>query len=129
MFLISSYGTPLAQRATYLALHITLFGPDGTLNYDYIATNSINYLLIAFPMAHTLTIAEPIWLMLQKLSKTLMYMHFVFCKFHLWSYQSTCTCQQGCRNIETTLGPGPHIHVLCIQFSFNLHYIYWKCPA
>ena len=47
MFLISSYGAPLAQRASYLALHSSLFGPDGALNYDYIVTNSINFLLIA----------------------------------------------------------------------------------
>ena len=46
MFLISSYGTPLAQRASYLAMHSFLFGPDGTGNYDYIITNSINCLLI-----------------------------------------------------------------------------------
>ena len=38
---------------------------SSTVNYDYIVTNSINYLLIVFPMAHTLTIAEPIWPMLQ----------------------------------------------------------------
>ena len=46
-FLISSYGAPLAQRASYLALHSSLFGPDGTINYDYIVTNSINSLLIS----------------------------------------------------------------------------------
>ena len=34
------------QRASYLALHSSLFGPDGTVNYDYIVTNSINFLLI-----------------------------------------------------------------------------------
>ena len=27
VFLISSYGTPLAQRATYVALHTSLIGP------------------------------------------------------------------------------------------------------
>ena len=42
-FLISSYGTPLAS---YLALHSSLFGADGAVNYDYIITNSINSLLI-----------------------------------------------------------------------------------
>ena len=46
LFLISSYGTPLAQRASYLALHGSLFGPYGTVNYGYIVTNSINSLLI-----------------------------------------------------------------------------------
>ena len=45
VFLISSYGTPLAQRASYLALHSSLFGSDGTVNYDYIVTNSISSLL------------------------------------------------------------------------------------
>ena len=45
-FLISSYGAPLAQRASYLAQHSSLFGPDGAVNYDYIVTNSINSLLI-----------------------------------------------------------------------------------
>ena len=32
--------------APYLALHSSLFGPDDTVNYDYIITNSINTLLI-----------------------------------------------------------------------------------
>ena len=41
---ISSYGIPLAQRASYLALHSSLFGPDGTVDYDNIVTNSINSL-------------------------------------------------------------------------------------
>ena len=45
-FLISSYGTQLVQRPSYLALHSSLFGLDGTVNYDYIITNSINSLLI-----------------------------------------------------------------------------------
>ena len=46
LFLISSYGTPLAQRASNLAEHSFLIGPDGAVNYDYIITNSINSLLI-----------------------------------------------------------------------------------
>ena len=46
VFLISSYGAPLAQRASYLAQHSSHFGTDGTVNYDYIVTNSINCLLI-----------------------------------------------------------------------------------
>ena len=46
MFLINSYDTPLAQRASYLVLHSSLFEPDGSVNYDYIVTNSINSLLI-----------------------------------------------------------------------------------
>ena len=39
----SSYGAPLTQRASYLAQHSSLFGPDDT---DYIVTNSITSLLI-----------------------------------------------------------------------------------
>ena len=31
VFLISSYGAPLAQRASYLALHSSLFGPVAQL--------------------------------------------------------------------------------------------------
>ena len=52
MFLIhvhvhaSLYGAPLAQRASYLAQHSSLFGPGGAINYDYIVTNSISSLLI-----------------------------------------------------------------------------------
>ena len=46
VFLISSYGAPLAQRASYVAQHSSLFGPDGAVNYDYIVTSSINSLLI-----------------------------------------------------------------------------------
>ena len=67
VFLISSYGTPLAQRASYLALHNSLFGSDGTVNYDYIITNIIKSLLRCFSMAHTLTIVEPNWPMLQNI--------------------------------------------------------------
>ena len=76
VFLISSYGSPLAQRASYLALHSSLFGPDGAVNYDYIITNSINSLLIGSRCipngAHT-NHFEPIWPMLQNLSKTLLH--------------------------------------------------------
>ena len=39
--LISSYGAPLAQRAAYLALHSSLFGSDGAVDYDYIRINSL----------------------------------------------------------------------------------------
>ena len=34
VFLISSYGTPMAQKASYFAQHSSLFGPDGAVNYD-----------------------------------------------------------------------------------------------
>ena len=46
LFLISSYGALLAQKASYLTLHSSPFGPDGLVNYDYIITNSISSLLI-----------------------------------------------------------------------------------
>ena len=36
----------MAQRASYLALFSSLFGPDGAVNYDYNVTNSINSLLV-----------------------------------------------------------------------------------
>ena len=35
----------LAQSTFYLALRLS-FGPDGTVNYDYIVTNSIKSMLI-----------------------------------------------------------------------------------
>ena len=41
-----SYGAPLAQRASYLALHSSRFEPDNAVDYDYIVTNDINSLLI-----------------------------------------------------------------------------------
>ena len=50
VFLISSYDAHLAQRASYLALHSSLFEPNGAFNYDYmymyIVTNNIYSLLI-----------------------------------------------------------------------------------
>ena len=63
VFWIHICDTPLAQRASYLALHSSLFGPDGVVNYDNIATNTI------INSAHTLTIVVPIWPMLQNVSK------------------------------------------------------------
>ena len=95
MFLISSYGTPLSQRASYLALHSSLFGPDGAVNYkymymyDYIVTNRINSLLIVSRRipngAHT-NHYEPIWPILQNLSKTLVWCVSTNCRHtHLCS--------------------------------------------
>ena len=76
VFLINSYGAPLAKRASYLAQHSFLFGPDGTVNYGYIVTNSINSLLTGSRCilngTHTNHV-EPIWPMLQNVSKTVMY--------------------------------------------------------
>ena len=74
VFLISSSGVPLAQRVSYLASHSSLFGPDGTVNYDYVITKILTALIVCqlaqgvFPMVHTLTNVEPIWLMLQNTS-------------------------------------------------------------
>ena len=36
----------IGPTTSYLALHSSFFGPDGTVNCDYIITNSINSLLI-----------------------------------------------------------------------------------
>ena len=93
--LISSYGTPLAERASYLALHSSLYGPDGAVNYDYIITNSINSLLIGFPIAHTLTIFEPICPIPQNVSKTLTWIIFTHST-------STCTCTSTCTHSTST---------------------------
>ena len=60
---LSSYGAPVAQRASYLALHSSLFS---AVNYDYIVTNRMKFFLIVFLMVHTLTNVEPILSMLQK---------------------------------------------------------------
>ena len=64
---------PLAQRASSLALHSSLFVPYGAVNYDYIVTNSISSLLIllAQNVMNTLTIIRSIWPTLQNLSKPL----------------------------------------------------------
>ena len=40
------FGKLIWLRASYLALHSSLLGPDDTVNYDYIVTNNINCLLI-----------------------------------------------------------------------------------
>ena len=70
MFLISLYGAPLAQSASYLALHSSLFGPVAQLIMIILSltASTLSYLAQdVFPMAHKLTIVEPIWPMLQKL--------------------------------------------------------------
>ena len=59
MFLLSSCGAPLAQRASYLALHSSLFRP--------VFVNRVK--MYIFPMVHTLTIVKPIWPMLQTYQK------------------------------------------------------------
>ena len=35
----------MAQRAFYLVLHNSLYGPDSAVNYDYVVTKSTNSLL------------------------------------------------------------------------------------
>ena len=50
-------------------------GPNGTVNYGYIVTNSINSLLIALRSipngAHTKPLLSQFWPMLQNISETL----------------------------------------------------------
>ena len=61
-FLISSHGTSLAKRISYMALHSFLFGPYDAVNYDMILT-ALTLLLIGsrcIPNSHTLTIVESI---------------------------------------------------------------------
>ena len=78
VFLISKYGTTLAQRTSYLALHNSLFGTDGTVNCD----------ILAF--------VEPIWPMLQNVSKTLMYIIFITAYTFIFHYQiCTWTSKKG----------------------------------
>ena len=51
VFLISLHGIPLAQRASYLPLHSSLFGPDGA---DYNRINSLLFVSRCIPNgAHT----------------------------------------------------------------------------
>ena len=62
--------TLLAQRASYWAPLSSVFGPNSTVNHDFTIANSTNCLLIGLrclPNAHTLTIVELIWPMLQNL--------------------------------------------------------------
>ena len=77
VFLINLYGAPLAQRASYLSLHSSLFGPVVQLIMIILSVTALTLYYLAqdvFSMAHILTIVEPIWPMLQNLSKTLKYM-------------------------------------------------------
>ena len=72
----------MAQKVFYLAQQSSLFGPDGTINYDCIVTNSINSLLIGLkciPNGAQLTIVETIWPMLQNVSNTLLITYMYVC--------------------------------------------------
>ena len=80
---MSSYGAPLAQRASYLALHGSLFGP---LIMIILSLTALTLCQDVFPMAHTLTIVEPNWPMLQNISKTLIYIYI-----YIYIYIFTCT--------------------------------------
>ena len=75
--LISSYGALLTQRVPYLALHSSLFGPDGAVNSALILCQLAQDVV---PMVHTLNIVEPIWPMLQNVSKT------VDCTLYIFMY-------------------------------------------
>ena len=46
---------------TNFSLHSSLFGQDGTINYDYIIPKINSLFNMYSPMAHTLTIVELIW--------------------------------------------------------------------
>ena len=136
MFLTSSYGAPLAQRASYLAMHSSLSGPDGAVNYDYIVTNSINYLLIGSRCipngAHTNHTSKHI-----KTSDMHTYIHmyinvnvsyvYRFCinkcvSMHTYNYTYTHTCMYG--YIHTYI----NIHVTCI-YTYIHTYIYIYMPS
>ena len=68
VFLISSYGAPLTHRSFYLALHSSLLGPVAQLIMIILSLTALtlsNWLKMYSPMAHTLTIFEPIWPKLQ----------------------------------------------------------------
>ena len=93
VFLISSYGAPLAQRSSYLALHSSLFGPVAQLIMIILSLTVLTLCSLAqdvFPMAHTLTIVEPIWPMLQNISKTLTLLYYVVYVFIFIYTYSTC---------------------------------------
>ena len=48
VFLTSLYDVPLAQRASYLALHSSLILASGAVSCDYIVTDSINAFSIGY---------------------------------------------------------------------------------
>ena len=59
VFLISSYGTPLAQRASFLfVIPQFSFWASGAVDYDDIFTNSINSLLIGSRCIHNDTLTN-----------------------------------------------------------------------
>ena len=82
LFLISSYGPPLVQRASYLPQHSSLFGLVAQLIMIIFSLTALTVCLLAqdvFPMVH---IVQPIWLMLQNVSKTLVHVQYIHIQFH-----------------------------------------------
>ena len=62
----------MTQRASYLALHSSLLGPVAQLIMIMLSITSVTLSELAqdvFPMAHILTIVEPIWPMFQNYQK------------------------------------------------------------
>ena len=117
VFLISSYGTHLTQRGSYLALHNSLFGLGGTENYDYIVTKSINFLLMAqdvFPMVHTLPIFEPIWSMLQNVYQKL-------CQIYI-----KCICSQ---DVNHDYNYCLYYYLLGHSLQYSVSYPDWSIMA
>ena len=72
VFLMSTYGTPLAQRAFYLAQLSSLFGPVAHMIMIILSLTALKSLVIGsrcIPNGTHTTIVELIWPMLQKVSK------------------------------------------------------------
>ena len=83
VFLISLYGTPLAQRASYFVLHSSLFEPVLQLIIIILSLTALTLCSLAqdvFSTAYTPTVFEPIWPVLQNLSKNVVQNNY------------TCTC-------------------------------------
>ena len=72
--LTSSFGHTIGPKSFLFALHSSLFGQMVQLIMIILSLTALTLCQLAqdvFSMAHTLTIVEPIWPMLQKISKTL----------------------------------------------------------
>ena len=68
--MISSYGTSLAQRASYLALRSSFFAPVAQLIMIILSLTALTGLRCILNGTHTNNF-EPIWPKLRNLSKTL----------------------------------------------------------
>ena len=60
VFIICSYGAPLAQRASYLALHSSLFGQVAQLIMVILSVTALTLAQDVFPMVDPLTVIKPI---------------------------------------------------------------------